>query len=139
MAVQLKSLLLPAAIVSAFVCQAQPCEVTLTSASPMVKCTLPQALLAKPPVLVEIPVRKIVNPSAQSFSIYVYLGHSKVGNVTVYPPDQTGVFMMRWRPPHNARSEKQISVEIRRSIETQPWQNISVTIGPLRWIYEEPK
>src|SRR5690242_5289413 len=76
------------------------CHVTLTDAKPKVTCPVSATMLAHPPRLVEIPVTKIENRSGQSFSIYLYLTSAKnqpepIGNVTVFPSNQTGVFVMR--------------------------------------------
>jgi hypothetical protein len=136
--------------------KAKPCEVTLTSSKQKAACPLPPSLLTRPPLLVEVPVTKIVNPSAMPFSVSVYLNSSKtgtngrdrelIGNVSVYPPDRTGVFVMRSKQAferlqtsHTSRRGNEIMIEIRRAYELQPWQPITVSIGPLRWLYEEPK
>ena len=104
--------------------------------------------LAKPPRLVEVPVTKIENPSGQGLSIYVHVGGAKgepelIGNASLYPANETGVFMMRCQQAFErlgaARASARISIEIRRATEGQPWQPVSISIGPLRWLYEEPK
>jgi hypothetical protein len=111
-------------------------------------CAVPATFLAKPPRLVEMPVTKIENPSGQGLSIYVHVGGAKaepelIGNVSVYPANETGVFMMRCQRAFEklgaARASARISIEIRRATEGQDWRPISVSIGPLRWLYEEPK
>jgi hypothetical protein len=93
-------------------------------------------------------VTKIENPAGQSISIYLYLAATKgepelIGNVTVFPPNRTGVFVMRSQAAFErlgaSRPPARLVLEIRRTLESQPWQNISVSIGPLRWRYEEPK
>ena len=126
----------------------EPCKVTLTASKSKATCAVPAALLARPPRLVEIPVTKIENPSGQSFSIYLYAGVGKgqpelIGNVTVFPPDRIGVFVMRSQAAFerlgSSRGPGRITIEIRPTSEARPWQTISVSIGPLRWLYEEPK
>jgi hypothetical protein len=123
------------------------CQVTLTSAKPKATCAIPPSLSA-PPRLVEIPVTKIENPSGQSFSIYLFVNPSKgepelIGNVTVFPPDRAGVFTLRNQPAFerlwDSRRSARVTVEIRRTLESRPWQTMSVSIGPLRWLSEEPK
>jgi hypothetical protein len=126
----------------------ESCQVTLTASKSKATCTVPSALIARPPRLVEIPVTKIENPSGQSFSIYLHVGATNaepelIGNVTVFPPDQTGVFVMRSQPAFErlgaSRAPARLTIEIRRTSESRRWQSISVSIGPLRWLYDEPK
>jgi hypothetical protein len=128
--------------------QGEPCQATLTDLKPQATCAISAALIARPPRLAEIPVTKIENPSGQSFSIYVFVAAGKagpelIGNVTVFPPDRTGVFVMRSQPAFErlgaARASPRITIEIRRTSKSQPWRTLSVSIGPLRWLYEEPK
>ena len=123
------------------------CQVVLTASKPTASCVIPSSLAA-PPRLVEIPVTKVENPSGQSFSIYLYVGAAKgepelIGNVTVFPPDRTGVFTMRSQQAFErvwtSRATARITVEIRRTLESRPWQAMSVSIGPLRWLNEDPK
>ena len=63
--------------------------------------------------------------------------------MTIFPPDQTGVFVMRSQAAFErlgaTRGPAHIIIEIRRTSEGQAWKPISVSIGPLRWLYEEPK
>jgi hypothetical protein len=124
-----------------------PCQVILTASKPRAACAIPSSLAA-PPRLVEIPVTKVENPSGQSFSIYLYVGSAKgepalIGNVTVFPADRTGVFTMRSQQAFErvwtSRASARITVEIRRTSESRPWQPMSVSIGPLRWLNEDPK
>jgi hypothetical protein len=128
--------------------QEAPCVATLTESKPKAACSVSTALLARPPRLVEVPVTKIQNPSGQSFSIHLYLAGAKttpelIGNVTVFPPDRTGVFMIRSQAAFDrfgaSRAPVRIVIEIRRTSGSEAFQPISVSIGPLRWLYEEPK
>ena len=125
-----------------------PCVVMLAESKPKAACAVSTALLARAPRLVEVPVTKILNPSGQSFSIHLYLAGAKttpelIGNVTVFPPDRTGVFMIRSQPAFErfgaSRAPARIIIEIRRTSGSEALQPISVSIGPLRWLYEEPK
>ena len=127
---------------------AEPCQVTLTASKTKATCAVPATFLERPPRLVEVPVTKIENPSGQGLSIHMHVAGAKgepelVGNVSVYPANQTGVFMMRCQQAFErlgaGRAPARISIEIRRATEGQAWQPISVSIGPLRWLYEEPK
>jgi hypothetical protein len=126
----------------------EACQVTLTASKPKAACIVPAAFMARPPRLVELPVTKIENPSGQSFSVYLYVGANRaepelIGNVTVFPADHTGVFLMRCQGAFErlgaARAQARFTIEIRRTLESRPWQGISVSIGPLRWLYDEPK
>jgi len=118
---------------------AQPCQVTLKATNSKATCAAPPGWASRPPRFVDVPITKIENPSGQSFSVYLYGVTGKslpelLGNVTAYPADRTGTFTLRVpasKPP------SRISVEIRRTLEAQPWKPITVTIGPLRWLYEE--
>ena|ERR1700733_12931282 len=123
------------------------CQLVLTASRPAATCAIPSSLTT-PPRLVQIPVTKIENPSGQSFSIYLYVGFAKgdpelIGNVTVFPADRTGVFTMRSQQAFEhiwtSRASARITVEIRRTSESRPWQPMSVSIGPLRWLNEDPK
>lgn len=124
-----------------------PCQVILTSSRPKATCAVPSSLTG-PPRLVEVPLTKIENPSGQSFSIYLYVGSPNrapelIGNVTVFPSDRTGVFTMRSHQAFEriwaSRKSARLTIEIRRNSESRPWQPISASIGPLRWLTEEPK
>ena len=124
------------------------CQAMLTTSKPKATCNVPSALIARPPRLVEVPVTKIENPAGQSISIYLYVAAARgepelIGNVTVFPPDRTGVFVMRSQAAFERLGASpppaRFVLEIRRTLESQPWQNVSVSIGPLRWLYDEPK
>jgi hypothetical protein len=126
----------------------EACQVTLTASKPKAACTVPRDLVARPPRVVQIPVTKIENPSRQSFSIYLYVSAASgepelIGNVTVFPPDRTGVYVIRSQAPFErlgaSRPPARLAIEMRRTLESQPWRNVSVSIGPLRWLYSEPE
>ena len=140
--------LMGCAVIGRGAAEDEPCLVTLTSSKPKAMCTVPVALIARPPRLVEIPVTKIENQAGQSFSIYLYVSTPKteselIGNVTVFPPNQTGVFVMRTQAAFErlaaSRLPARLTLEIRRTLESRPWQSMSVSVGPLRWLYDEPK
>lgn len=129
----------------ALIARASPaCQVTLTARAPKASCPG----ISGPYRLLEVPVTKVENPSGQSFSIYVSLTAAKgapvpVGNVTVYPADQTGVFTMRslgaFEKLGAVKGPVRVLIEIKRTAGDRPWQPIRVSIGPLRWLTDEPK
>lgn len=123
-----------------------PCQAVLTAAKPKATCALPPLAVAPP--LVEVPVTKIENPAGQSFSIWLLYVPPKgdptpVGNVTVFPPDRTGVFTIRTGPTLErhwpSRSSARLAIEVRPTDRSQASKFVSVSIGPLRWLTEEPK
>lgn len=134
-------------------------EVTLTEAQPVARTQLSASAREAPPSILEVPVIKIWTPQKMSFSIFVYLERLPsvpastakqrvlLGNFTVFPPDQTGSYMLRSSSGFQklkatsadlGQGQIVVVVEMKRTNPKQPWSPVRVTIGPLRWRSEKP-
>jgi hypothetical protein len=134
-------------------------EVTLTETHPVARIQLPDSIRAAPPPILEVPVVKIANPQKMSFSIFAFLEWSRpaqgptgndkilVGNFTIYPPDQTGSYMLRASTAFDklkgmgadlARDHVVILLEMKRTNPDKAWSAVQVEIAPLRWRSDNP-
>jgi hypothetical protein len=134
-------------------------KVTITNAQPIARIQLPAGIRVAPAPILEIPVVKISNPQEMSFSIFASLewrrygqgstGIEKIllGNFTVYPPDQTGSYMLRSSTAFEklkamgadlVRDQVVILLEMKRTNPNKAWSAVVVEIGPLRWRSENP-
>jgi hypothetical protein len=134
-------------------------EVTLSETQPVARIQLPASIRAAPAPTLEVPLVRISNPQEMSFSIFASLewyrptqgstGKEKVllGNFTVYPPDQTGTYMLRASTAFEKlkamgadliRDQVVLLLEMKRTNPNKAWSAVLVEIAPLRWRSDNP-
>ena len=105
------------------------CRLLLTRSSPRGECATPPGL----PPLADIPLRPVENPQRAPVNILVFSvsasgAEQQLGAVSLFPIDRPAVFALR------LQGAARIAFTLARG--TSP---LAVEVGPVRWIFEEPR
>lgn len=109
--------------------RSEECRLLLTRSSPRGECAIPPGL----PRLADIPLRVLENPQEAPVELFV-LGASAGGveqqlaALSLFPIDRPAVFAVRL----------QNAVRIAFALLPGP-APLVVEVGPVRWVYEEPR
>ena len=125
---------------------------TLTNEQPQNSLPIKAGELANDAEVLEVAITKVINPGMMPVSIVVYLSDSEkgksqskrhpVGNLSLYPPDQPGKFLLSTTPALRAvarsdASEKErdlrLVFEMKRIDETRPWTSVEITLAQPTW------
>jgi hypothetical protein len=111
------------------VAPAQECRVILTHSSPRGECTMPPGS----PLLANIPIRAIENPQRVPvdvlvFGISAYGVEQQLGALSLFPINRPAIFAVR------LSNAARIAFNLRAGISP-----LAVEVGPVRWLYEEPR
>ena len=108
---------------------AEECRILLTRSSPRGECTTPTAV----PRLVNVPLQAVENPQQAPVDVLVSSvsaggAEERLGALSLFPVDRPAVFALRL---HGA-------ARIAFTLLPGP-SPLAVEVGPLRWVYEEPR
>jgi len=111
------------------VAPAEECRLLLTPASSRGTCPTPVGL----PRLAEIPLRAVKNSQRAAVNVLVTAvsgggSEERLGALSLYPVDRPAVFILR------LRQAARIAFTL-----TPGMSPVSVEVGPVRWLYEEPR
>lgn len=127
------------------------CSVTLSLARPIGTCRVAPVLALGPPRIASIPLTRVDNPDMAAFSISVDLrtegtGVFHVGSFGPYPADRGERFALgvqkafeKLRQVRGAEEKAQIVFEMKIPRTQRKPDRLSVEIGPVRWLYQEPR
>jgi hypothetical protein len=127
--------------------------VTLTTEHPTASFKLDPDLLNRSPEILEVPVTKVVNPSASAVDIFVYVSTQAeknkpepekelIGNFSLYPADRPGRFMLspaaalrKFSETRKGSSADDVRLvfEMKLPPEKKPAPAIEVTIASPNW------